>query len=192
MIAVNTFSSNADDVFQKIKETITSFIDTYGTKGIHFTILAGTTDDTIIYFENYTTSEQLKSMITSLDRQLGGLALDEALTIARKVFKSASARESAQKVFVLIADKKSTSSLSDVVPEVKALEEMDVTVIPVGIGGEVDIKELQELTPNISDVINTSAIDDVEQFREEIMLKILKGTTCLLVKSQKIVYLVWR
>ena len=189
---MNTFSSNADDVFQKIKETITSFIDTYGTKGIHFTILAGTTDDTIIYFENYTTSEQLKSMITSLDRQLGGLALDEALRIARKVFKSASARESAQKVFVLIADKKSTSSLSDVLPEVKALEEMDVTVIPVGIGGEVDIKELQELTPNISDVINTSAIDDVEQFREEIMLKILKGRTCLLVKSQKIVYLVRR
>jgi len=191
VIAVNTFSSNADDVFQKIKETITSVIDTYGTKGIHFTILAGTSDGTIIYFENYTTTEQLKSMITSLDRQLGGLALDEALRIARKVFKSSSARESAQKVFVLIADRKSTSSLSDVVPEVKALEEMDVTVIPVGIGSEVDIKELQELTPNISDVINTSAIDDVEQFREDIMLKILKDRTCLL-NSQKIFYLVWR
>ena len=118
--------------------------------------------------------------------------MDEALRIARKVFKSASARESVQKVFVLIADKKSTSSLSDVVPEVKALEEMDVTVIPVGIGSEVDIKELQELTPNISDVINTSAIDDVEKFREDIMLKILKGRTCLLANSQKIVYLVWR
>lgn len=192
VIAVNTFSSNADNVFQKIKETITSLIDTYGAKGIHFTIFAATSDDTIIYFENYTTSEQLKRMITSLDRQLGGFTLDEALRIARKVFKSSSARESAQKVFVLIADKKSTSSPTDVAHEVKALEDMDVTVIPVGIGGEVDIKELQELTPNISDVINTSVIDDVEKFREDIMLKILKGRTCLLVNSQKIVYQVWR
>ena len=41
-------------------------------------------------------------------------------------------------------------------PEVMLLKEMNIVVIPVGIGSEVDVTE-QELMPNVGDIINTSA-----------------------------------
>lgn len=97
LFAVGTFSSNADKIFQKFQETVTFAIDTYGTKSMHFTIFAGSSDDTIICFDNYTTGEQLKTLSQALVVSL----LDETLWKARKVFKSSSALVGAQKVFVL-------------------------------------------------------------------------------------------
>lgn len=56
-------------------------------------------------------------------------------------------------------------------PEVTLLKEKNIMVIPVGIGSEVDVTELQELMPNVSDVINPSAVDAEKQLRKDIMLK---------------------
>ena len=47
LFAVGTFSSNADNIFQKFQETITFAIDAYGTKSIHSTIFARSSDDTV-------------------------------------------------------------------------------------------------------------------------------------------------
>ena len=84
------------------------------------------------------------------------------------MFKSSSALEGAQKVFVL------TSLLSlfpMLLPEVMLLKEMNIMVIPVGIGSEVDVTELRELMPNVGDIINTSPVDDEKQLRKDIMFK---------------------
>ena len=51
------------------------------------------------------------------------------------------------------------------------LKEMNITVIPVGIGSEVDVTELRELMPNVGDIINTSPVDDEKQLRKDIMFK---------------------
>lgn len=51
------------------------------------------------------------------------------------------------------------------------LKEMNIMVIPVGIGSEVDVTELQELMPNVGDIINTSSVDDEKQLRKDIMFK---------------------
>lgn len=51
------------------------------------------------------------------------------------------------------------------------LKEMNIMVIPVGIGSEVDVTELQELMPNVGDIINTSAVDDEKRLRKDIMFK---------------------
>jgi len=51
------------------------------------------------------------------------------------------------------------------------LKEMNIMVIPVRIGSEVDVTELQELMPNVGDIINTSAVDDEKQLRKDIMFK---------------------
>lgn len=56
-------------------------------------------------------------------------------------------------------------------PEVMLLKEMNIMVIPVGIGSEVDVTELQELMPNVGDIINTSAVDDEKRLRKDIMFK---------------------
>lgn len=63
------------------------------------------------------------------------------------------------------------SPLLMLLPEVTLLKEKNIMVIPVGIGSEVDVTELQELMPNVSDVINPSAVDDEKQLRKDIMLK---------------------
>lgn len=180
IFAISAVSSNADEVFQKIKETITSIIDRYGTMNIRYAmIFLGSDDVATIDFDYYTTSEQLKNLITNLDRLSGDTALDEALKAARSMFKSPGARDDAQKVLVVITDKKSASSLSKVLPEANMLEDMDVKVIPVGIGSEIERKELEEITPNVTDVITTSSVDDPEQLGKDIMVKVLKGTNCL-------------
>lgn len=56
-------------------------------------------------------------------------------------------------------------------PEVMLLKEMNIMVIPVGIGREVDVTELQELMPSVGDIINTSTVDDEKQLRKDIMFK---------------------
>lgn len=50
-----------------------------------------------------------------------------------------------------------------------------MTVIPVGIGSDADRKELEELTPDVSDVIITSKVDDPDELGRKIMEKVLKG-----------------
>ena len=52
-------------------------------------------DDTIIYFDNYTTAEQLKTLSQALVANQEALLLDETLWKARKVFKSSRALEGA-------------------------------------------------------------------------------------------------
>lgn len=51
------------------------------------------------------------------------------------------------------------------------LKEMNIMVIPVGIGSEVDVTELRELMPHVGDIINTSPVDDEKQLRKDIMFK---------------------
>lgn len=176
VFAISAVSSTADDVFKKTKETITSIIDNYGTNNIHYAMISfGNDAISVFQFGNYTTSQQLKDLVANVRRSSGGPVLDEALRLAREVFNSAGARRDAHKVLVVITDKKPTSSLDDVIPEAHMLDDMDVKVIPVGIGGEIFRKELDEITPNISDVITISAVDNPEQLGEEIMVKVLKG-----------------
>lgn len=178
MFAIGTVASNADDVFQKTKETIVSIIDKYGANNLHYAVIFfGNDAETIVDFENYTTSEQVKRLLADSRRMSGGPALDEALKMAIGVFKSLGAREDARKVLVVITDKKSASLSDRVRSEANMLEDMDVKVIPVGIGSEIDRPELEEITPNISDVIATSTLDKPGQLGEEIMVKVLKGMT---------------
>ena len=184
MFAIGTVASNADDVFQKTKETIISIIDKYGANNLHYAVIFfGNDAETIVDFENYTTSEQVKRLLADSRRMSGGPALEEALKMSMEVFKSPGAREDARKVLVVITDKKSASLSDRVRSEANMLEDMDVQVIPVGIGSEIDRLEMEEITPNISDVITTSTLDKPRQLGEEIIVKVLKGILTLVLCS---------
>ena len=179
VFAISAVSSSADDVFQKTQSTITSIIDKYGTNNIHYAvILFGSDAQALVDFNSYTTSEQLKDLLTNLPHITGGPALDEALKLASQVFTSPGTRKDAHKVLVVITDKKTSSNINDVISEANKLEEMAVAVIPVGIGSESDRNELEEITPDVSDVIITSKVDDPDEFGREIMEKVLQGMKC--------------
>lgn len=176
VFAISSVSSSADEVFQKTQEAVTSIIDKYGTNSIHYAvILFGSDAQAVIDFDSYATSEQLNEMFSNLPRLTGGPVLDEALRLARIVFTSPGARSDAHKVLVVITDKKTSSKFDDVILEANKLEDMGMTVIPVGTGSDADRKELEELTPDVTDVIITSKVDDPDELGRKIMEKVLKG-----------------
>lgn len=176
VIAISSVSSSADEVFQKTQDAVTSIIDRYGTNDIHYAvILFGSDAQAFIDFDSYTTSEELNEMFSSMRRLKGGPVLDEALKLAGQVFTSPGARRDAHKVLVVITDKKTSSELDDVISEANKLEDMEVAVIPVGIGAETDGKELEELTPDVTDVIAISRVLNPDDLGRKIMEKVLKG-----------------
>lgn len=177
MFAISATSSSAAEVFKKTKEAISYIIDTYGTNSIHFAmIFFGSDVAPVVDFQSYATRQQLEKLLENQTRLLGGPALDEALKKAKEVFESPGARRDARQVLVVITDQNSASSFPGAVkPALNALEDMEVGLIAVGIGDEVDEKELHEMTPNISDVIRISKVDDPEELGKDIVLKVLKG-----------------
>lgn len=176
VIAISSVSSSADEVFQKTQDAVTSIIDRYGTNDIHYAvILFGSDAQAVIGFDSYTTSEELNEIFSSKRRLKGGPVLDEALKRAGQVFTSPGARRDAHKVLVVITDKKTSSELDDVISEANKLEDMEVAVIPVGIGAETDGKELEELTPDVTDVITISRVLNPDDLGRKIMEKVLKG-----------------
>lgn len=176
VIAISSVSSSADEVFQKTQDAVASISDKYGTNDIHYAvILFGSDAQAVVDFDSYATSEQLNEMFSNLRRLEGGPVLDEALKLAGKVFTSPGARSDAHKVLVVITDKKTSSKLDDVILEANKLEDMGVTVIPLGIGAETDRNELEELTPDVTDIITISKVLDPDDLGRKIMEKVLKG-----------------
>ena len=176
MFAISATSSSAAEVFKKTKEAISYIIDTYGTNSIHFAVIFFGRDVAPVIGFQYATSQQLENLLQNQTRLLGGPALDEALKKAREVFESPGARRDARRVLVVITDQNSASSFPGAVkPELNALEDMEVGLVAVGIGDEVDENELLEMTPNVSDVVRISEVDDPEELGKDIVLKVLKG-----------------
>ena len=76
---------------------------------------------------------------------------------------------------VVLTDKRSTSDLKDVSNEGKELEMEDVRVIPVAIGDEADLNELQKITPWLDDIIESDNDDNPYKVAEKILKTGLEG-----------------
>lgn len=177
VFAITAVSSKADEVFQTTKKAITSIVNKYGTGNMQYgVILFGSGASSYVDLASYSTSDELKALVTKLPILKGGPALDEALKRAGKMFTSPNARKDAHQILVVISDKKTSSNLNDVISEANKLQDLGVTVISVGLGSEADENELQEITPDVSDVIVISKVVDSDDLRRKVMEKILKGT----------------
>lgn len=71
-----------------------------------------------------------------------------------------------------MADRKSESTEEEVKTAAKPLEEQDIKVIPVVIGGEADPRELGNTTPDKKNLIEADKGDDPRIVGEKIMEKI--------------------
>ena len=76
---------------------------------------------------------------------------------------------------VVITDRRSTSGIKDVTIEGKELEMEDTRVIPVAVGDEADLNELQKITPWLDDIIETEKDDNPYKVAVKILLTALKG-----------------
>lgn len=158
-----------------MKDIIKSMIDRYGTSSIQYAVITfGNVPITRISFNTaFSDDEALKSLVDSVRKSSGAL-LDRALGEAKKFFET-QGRPNAKKVLVIIADEKSSSSLTNVKNQAKFLEEDDIKVIPVALGTESDLPELSTTTPNKENLVDVDEGDDPDVTAEIILLKVLKG-----------------
>ena len=84
-------------------------------------------------------------------------------------------RPNARRILVVISDNRSTSNLKNVTDEARDLEMEDTRVIPVAMGGDADLYELQKITPWIDDIVETEKDDNPFRIAEKILMNGLKG-----------------
>ena len=70
---------------------------------------------------------------------------------------------------MVIADKRSASNQENVTNEAKDLETEDVRVIPVAMGSDADVYELQKITPWLDDIIETDKDENPFEVVEKIL-----------------------
>ena len=123
---------------------------------------------------NFTVLENWLAAIDRIQVQQGNPALEEALLKAKELFQS-SARKDAKKVLVVIADKSPLGNKKTIGKEAKELDIDNVKVVPVAIGGEIDVEEIEEISPYKDVLVSVSQDVDPKDLAESVMQKVLKG-----------------
>lgn len=119
--------------------------------------------------------EVLRKALERASQPSGEPDLQRALEEAKMMFKQAPSRPGAKKVLVVIMDKRSISDSSEVEQASKPLEEVNIVVVPVAVGPEVSLPELEKTTTNKKFMVTVGKDEDPERLGEEIMRKALKS-----------------
>jgi hypothetical protein len=112
----------------------------------------------------------------------------KALEEAKGLFDQASDRPKARKVLVVLMDKKSSNTPSEIIRAARPLEEDRVKVIPVVIGNESDMEELEHVTPEKGNVMKGIKDENPAHLGKRIMVKAFKSKCILLPVSGYIPY----
>ena len=78
---------------------------------------------------------------------------------------------------MVLTDKKSKSSEEDVTRAIKPLEDAGIVVIPVAVGNERDVKELESITTDPENIILSPERTNPEELAKKIMYLIQIGKT---------------
>lgn len=157
-----------------MKDTVQRIVDTHGTGSLRYSIILFSDSASIIirFSEKYSSLDQLKAAIEALPISTGGSSVTEALQAAKNAFQDSGVRKDATHVLVVIMDKRSGEREDDVKKGAKPLEESGIVVIPVGIGDQVNNKELDIITSNEDNVILVDEGEDPDILMMLIMAKI--------------------
>ena len=175
--AISASAQDAAKTFKLIKEAISSIAERYKTSNIRYALL--TFGDTVYREVNFTQElpglEALQMALEKVSQPSGEPDLEAALLDARMMFKEAPSRPGAKKVLVVIMDKKSISSAKEVTESAKLLEDNSIKVIPVAVGSDTSLPELEKTTTNKKFTVTVGVDEDPERLGEEIMRKALKS-----------------
>lgn len=154
--AITATGAQANQNFQKMKEILTSIVDSYGIEDVHYAgiVFGVTTRRRLSFSDRFSKPEDVKFFINTFPRLSGGPDLSKALEEGRKLFgKGEGVRQDAKQVFVVITDKKSISSPEEVEAAAKPFTDANIHVIAIAVGDEADPLELRKTTPSTRDVI---------------------------------------
>lgn len=175
--AISASSQHAMKVFKLMKESIGRIIERYKTSNIRYALL--TFGDFANRNVNFTSdppsSEALKKSIENIRQPSGEPNLKTALEEAKMMFKEAPSRPGAKRVLVVIMDKKSKSDSKEVTENAKGLEDSNIKVVPVAIGSQASLSELEKVTTNKKFIVSVVIDEDPGRLAEEIIRKAVKS-----------------
>ena len=98
------------------------------------------------------------------------------MTEAKGLFERNSRRKQVKRVVVVISDKQSGKTEQDIKTASEQLEAIGIQVIPVALGSESDPKELELVTSNKKNLVDSSKDDeDPKITSEKIMNKFFES-----------------
>ena len=154
-----------------MKDIIKSIANKYSTDRIQYGLITFHYEASIKLPFNGSSSETLVSLINFLPSETGGPALDKALDAAVILFEGDGVRYDAEKVLVVMVDKRSSGSDVDALKSAMELKEKGVNIITVAVGSEAYPNNLQNITSNPGNVINTTTTEEPEGVGNKIIEK---------------------
>lgn len=169
--AIGAASRDASNTLKHMKDVIKSIADKYGTDKIHYGLITFDNEPSIKvpFSMKIDSTETLKSFIDALPTTTGGPAVDKALEAAKTLFGGEGVRYDAQKVLVLMVDKKSSGDDAASVKTAMELKESGVNIITVAVGVEPDHKHLKNISSTPDNVVNTNTTDKPDEVGGQII-----------------------
>ena len=149
VFALSAAAVDAEDTFDKIKDTVDTIIKQYGTDKIRYALMTfGDAPSIKVDFSDGRGKEALRATVQQLSRPTGDPDVEKALKEAEKLFDNASPRPGSRRIVVIFVDKKTPNSRDGLKEAAESVIEKNVTIIPAVIGPEVDIDEIEVLPTN--------------------------------------------
>ena len=175
VFAISATASDAQQTFSVMKDVMKTIFEKQGVDSMRLAIIVfgDAVSVRLSFDEEVTELEELKERIDNLPRNTGTPDLNAALVEGNSLL--AEARPNAKKVLVIISDDTSDSKPWEIRANARELEEEEIEVVPVGMGNEVDLKQLEHTTPHKDNLITAEKEDDTDDLADEILEKILRS-----------------
>jgi len=165
-----------------MRDVIKEIIEDYDTTDIHYSFIIYGSEASTKY--SFTTDpvdpDYLKNFVEFMPVVNPPTSPHVALEEATKAFKGAGVRANATKVLVVMTDMKGDSTKEEIDAAADPLKQMEVKVIVVGIGANVDSNEFVNVTGNNNNVITVPVDADKDSLTKTLMKKVFQpGIPCL-------------
>ena len=179
VFALSAAAVDADDTFDKMKDTVDTIIKQYGTDKIRYALMTfGDTPSVIVDFSDGRGKQALRTAVQQLSRPTGDPDVEKALKEAENLFDNALPRPGSRRILVIFVDKKTPNSRDDLKEAANPMIEKTVTIVPVVVGPEVDIDEIEVIPPNKEYIAICEPLEP-DTWPEIIIDKSLKGESLM-------------
>lgn len=154
MFAFGSVGDTAEEIFEKEKELISSFIDSIQKRDTHYGVIEiGPRAKVCAMIGQYRDHVRLKRHVNLVRRSGDATGLDHALELAGNMFEN-QARANSRRVLVVFTSGKSGAQPPELKQNSERLSKNNVDVIVVAIGDDVDDDECQYVTCGSHPIIN--------------------------------------
>ena len=178
--ALSAHSAYAPENFEKMKDFIHSIVDQYSIGRVKYglVVYGADAEGSFDFQREFPKDEDLHRSLELLRPVKGGSNLEEGLKKDQELFTANGTRPNAHKVLVVFTDSKSTGDSKRAEAIAKKLKDDNIKVIAVGLGGQSDLNELDDVATDRRHVIPAKRTDDTEQLTKDVMALAFEGIGC--------------